>query len=73
MYTTSAKAMLLAAMASAIGGANIPNFAMPSGLDVLNAPRTSTSSTRRSRNTVAAAKRAALNAKRRKAHKARCR
>jgi hypothetical protein len=33
----------------------------------------STSSTRRSRNTVAAAKRAALNAKRRKAHKARCR
>ena len=73
MYITSAKAMLLAAMGSAFGGVNIPNFAMPSGVYILDAPPTSTSSTRRNRNTVAAAKRAALKTKRRKAHRARCR
>lgn len=67
-----------AALSLAASGAGVPllhrlNFAMPSGVDVLDAPQTSTSSTRRNRNTVAADKRAALKAKRRKAHKARCR
>jgi len=67
-----------AALALAAVGAGIPllhrqNFAMTSGVDILDEPRTSTSSTRRNRNTVAAAKRAALKAKRRKAHRARCR
>ena len=66
-----------AALALSTAGAGIqmihrPNFAMTSGVDLYE-PRTSTSSTRRSRNTVAAAKRAALKTKRRKAHRARCR
>lgn len=67
-----------AALSLAEAGAGImlfprPNFAMPSGVDILDEPRTITSSTRRNRNTVAAAKRAALKTKRRKAHRARCR
>jgi hypothetical protein len=67
-----------AALALAAAGAGIPllhrqNFAMPYGVDILDEPRTSTSITRRNRNTVAAAKRAALKTKRRKAHRARCR
>jgi hypothetical protein len=67
-----------AALALSTAGAGIQmihrqNFAMTSGADTLDEPRTSTSSTRRNRNTVAAAKRAALKAKRRKAHRARCR
>ena len=68
-----AAALALAAAGAGMPLLNRPNVAMPSGVDVFDAPQTSTSSTRRNRNTVAAAKRAALKAKRRKAHRARCR
>jgi hypothetical protein len=78
MMRSSFSSSFAAALALSTAGAAIPlshrpNFAMPSGVDILDEPRTSTSSTRRNRNTVAAAKRAALKAKRRKAHRARCR
>ena len=72
-FSSFAAALSLAAAGAGIPILIRPNFAMPSGVDVLDAPPTSTSSTRRNRNTVAAAKRAALKAKRRKAHRARCR
>lgn len=78
MMRSSFFSSFAAALALAAAGAGIPllhrqSFAMPSGVDILDEPRTSTSSTRRNRNTVAAAKRTALKAKRRKAHRARCR
>lgn len=72
-FSSFAAALSLAAASSGIPLIHRPSFAMPSGVDVLDAPPTSTSRTRRNRNTVAAAKRVALKAKRRKAHKARCR
>ncbi len=72
-FSSFAAALALAAAGAGILLLHRPNFAMPSGVDVLGAPQTSTSSTRRNRNTVAAAKREALKAKRRKAHRARCR
>ncbi|CAB4172498.1 hypothetical protein UFOVP935_31 [uncultured Caudovirales phage] len=72
-FSSFAAALSLAAAGSGIPLIHRPNFAMPSGVDILDAPQTSTSSTRRNRNTVAAAKREALKTKRRKAHKARCR
>ena len=60
-FPSFAAALALAAAGAGIPLLHRPNFAMPTG------------STRRNRNTVAAAKRAALKAKRRKAHRARCR
>ena len=72
-FSSFAAALALATAGAVIPLSNRPSFAMPSGVDILDEPRTSTSSTRRNRNTVAAAKRAALKAKRRKAHRARCR
>ncbi len=72
-FPSFAAALALAAAGAVIPLSHRPNFAMPSGVDILDEPRTSTSSTRRNRNTVAAAKREALKAKRRKAHRARCR
>ena len=72
-FPSFAAALALAAAGAGMPLSNRPNVAMPSGVDVFDAPQTSTSSTRRNRNTVAAAKRAALKAKRRKAHRARCR
>lgn len=72
-FSSFAAALSLAAAGAGIPLIHRPNFAMTSGVDILDEPRTSTSSTRRNRNTVAAAKRASLKAKRRKAHRARCR
>lgn len=72
-FPSFAAALALAAAGAGIPLLHLPNFAMPSGVGILDEPRTSTSSTRRNRNTVAAAKRAALKTKRRKAHRARCR
>ena len=72
-FSSFAAALALATASAGIQMIHRPNFAMPSGVDSLDAPQTSTSSTRRNRNTVAAAKRDALKTKRRKAHRARCR
>ena len=72
-FSSFSAALALSTAGAVIPLSNRPSFAMPSGVDILDELRTSTSSTRRSRNTVAAAKREALKAKRRKAHRARCR
>ena len=72
-FHSFAAALALSAAGAGMPLSHRPNFAMPYGVDILDEPRTSTSSTRRNRNTVAAAKREALKTKRRKAHRARCR